>query len=87
MNRVEWTDAARDQLADIWVQATPDERDRIEQVVLAVERDLVDDPNGVGEARGGRHRFVFRDPLSFWFEFSPSGGRVRIGRVLSPRRR
>jgi plasmid stabilization system protein ParE len=87
MNRVEWADAARDQLADIWVQATPDERDRIEQVVLAVERDLADDPYGVGEARGGRWRFVFRGPLSFWFEISPSGSRVRIGKVLRPRRR
>jgi plasmid stabilization system protein ParE len=87
MNPVDWSDKARDQLADIWVQATPDERTRIEGMVLAVERDLADDPHGVGKSRGGRLRFVFRNPLSFWFEVSASGDRVRIGRVLRPRRR
>jgi plasmid stabilization system protein ParE len=86
MSVVIWTDAARDQLADIWVQATPAERAAIEPVVLGLERDLGDDPLAVGESRNGPLRVEIRDPLTFWFQVSPDGRWVRIVRVHRPRR-
>lgn len=86
MNPVEWWGKARDQLADIWVQATPDERDRIEREIPAVERDLADAPEVIGESRGGRLRVVIRDELTYWFAVEP-GGRVRIVRVHRPPQR
>jgi hypothetical protein len=87
MNVPEWTEKARDQLADAWVAATPDERDLIEQVVLSAERDLRDNPLGVGESRGGPYRVLMRPPLTFWYTVSPDGTRARIFRVLRPHRR
>ncbi|HET6575347.1 MAG TPA: hypothetical protein VFG68_17200 [Fimbriiglobus sp.] len=86
MSVVEWEDAARDELADIWVQATPAERAAIEPIVLGLERDLGDDPLAVGESRNDPLRVEFRDPLTFWFQVSPDDRRVRIVRVHRPRR-
>ncbi len=87
MTRIEWTDAARDQLADIWVTASVGDRDVIEAVVLAVERDLILNPYRVGESRFDWIRFEARGPLGFWFEVTPHGDRVRIFRVRRPPRR
>lgn len=86
MSYVEWEDAARDELADIWVQAAPGERTGIERAVLAMERDLADDPLAVGESRFDRVRVETRSPLTVWFEVSADGRRVRVFRILRPRR-
>jgi len=87
MSVVEWADSARDELADIWVRATPAERERIEPIVLATERDLADAPLIVGESRVGRLRLEIRLPLAFWFDVSSAGDRVRIVRVIRLGRR
>jgi hypothetical protein len=87
MSAVEWADGARDELADIYVQATLAERDEIEAAVLGIERDLVADPLAVGESRGGRLRFEVRPPLAFWFSVSPAADRARLIRVRRSRRR
>jgi hypothetical protein len=87
MSVVEWADKARDERADIYVQATPSERDIIEAVVIAMERDLVDAPRHVGESRVGQLRFETRPPLAFWFSVSSPGDRARIVRVTRPRRK
>jgi hypothetical protein len=86
MSLVEWDDAARDELADIWVQATPAERAVIEPVVLRLERDLADDPLAVGESRNGPLRVEFREFLTFWLQVWESASRVQIVRVHRPRR-
>lgn len=86
MSDPEWTERARDQLADIWVAATPDERDEIERVVIAAERELKRGPLAVGESRSGRLRTLLRPPLTFWYAVLPPDNRVRIVRVLRPRR-
>jgi hypothetical protein len=87
MSDVEWADKARDELADVYVAATPTERDAIERAVLEFERDLTNDPDAVGESRGGRLRFEARPPLAFWFNFLPTGNRARVIRVTRPRRK
>lgn len=81
MSSLEWEEAARDELADIWVAATPAERADIEQVVIAAERDLKNDPLDVGESRYDNVRVLIRDPLTFWYDVSPSGDHVRIVHV------
>lgn len=86
MSVVIWTDAARDQLADIWVRATPAERAAIEPIVLGLERDLGDDPLAVGESRNDPLRVEVRGLLTFWFQMLPDDRRVRIVRVHRPRR-
>jgi plasmid stabilization system protein ParE len=85
MSVVRWADKARDELADIYVQATPQERQLIETLVLAFERDLAMLPLEVGESRVGRLRFEIRRPIAFWFSVAPSGDSVRIVRVTKPR--
>ena len=69
MSMVEWADSARDQLADIWVAATPEERDHIAAIVERLIRRLENDPLDVGECRAGGMRIEICPPLavSFWF--------------------
>ena len=84
---VDWTDRARDELADIYVQATPAERDLIESIILALERDLAVSPLNVSESRHGELRFDSRSPLAFWFSVTPTGDKVRVVRVRRPKRK
>jgi plasmid stabilization system protein ParE len=81
---VDWTDRARDQLADIWVAATPKERVAFEGAIGRLERDLSEAPLEVGESRAGSVRVVIRSLLVFWFDVAP---RVRIFRVTRFRRK
>jgi plasmid stabilization system protein ParE len=84
MNPIEWADTARDQLADIWVAATPNERDQIERIIMRLERGLADDPLSVGESRSGPLRVEVISPLVIWFNVI--GNFVRIIRVTRPQR-
>ena len=49
MSVLEWQEVARDELANIYVVATPDEREQIVVEVERIERDLKDDPLEVGK--------------------------------------
>ena len=69
MNPV-WDDDAADELADIWVAATPEERDVIERAVLRVNRELVENPE-IGETRIGDSRVHFSSPLTVWYSIDP----------------
>lgn len=84
MSIVEWEEKARDELADIWVAATPAERAVIEPFVLKLERDLVADPDDVGESRGGRRRVLIGRLLVVWFDVWP--GRARVFHLTRPKR-
>jgi plasmid stabilization system protein ParE len=64
MFAVVWTNAALDELADIWVAATPALRDRIEAAVLRLGNQLASDPTAVGESRDGNRRVVFDAPIA-----------------------
>jgi hypothetical protein len=87
MSVVEWEDSARDELADIWVEASPDEREKIAALIEQLERDLRREPFDVGESRTGRVRVEVRSPLVFWFDVTPDGAVVRVIRVRRWRRR
>ena len=79
MNDVEWTDTARDQLADIWVAAASAERIRFEANIVLFERLLAEDPLAIGESREGSSRVAVVLPLVYWF--SVESNAVRIYRV------
>jgi plasmid stabilization system protein ParE len=85
VSEIKWTDRARDQLADIWVAATPAERIAFEGMILQLERDLADAPFEVGESRAGSIRVVVRSSLVVWFDVSAS--KVRGFRVTRPHRK
>ena len=76
-----------DSLADIWVVADPEERPRIEETILAVNRDLEEDAARIGESREGNLRVMFRGNLTFWFSVTPGSRRIRILEVHKVRPR
>jgi hypothetical protein len=79
---VVWLDIARDDLANIYVAASPGaERDVIEAAVLELERQLRQNAPGVGESRSGRRRIGFVPPLGFVFELDVAGRVAVIGRL------
>jgi hypothetical protein len=86
VNPVIWHDRALDQLADIWVRATPDERDQIEAAVNRINAALRNRPDDQGESRGGNYRVIIREPLSVWFRVDPSST-AHVVQVRMRRRR
>jgi plasmid stabilization system protein ParE len=82
----EWADAASDDLADIWVAATPDDRDEIERAVLRANRLLTDDPENEGESRPGNARVLIVPPLTVWYRVRP-GPQARVFGVRRFRQR
>ena len=84
--KAEWDDASSDALADIWVAATPEERDEIERAVLRANRLLTDDPENEGESRGGNDRVLIVTPLTVWYRVRP-GPRAVVFNVRRARPR
>lgn len=82
----EWDEAAYDALADIWVEATPEEREEFERLVQRANRILRDDPANVGESRDGRDRVLIVEQLTFWFRLRP-GPRALVFHIHRSRRR
>ena len=80
-----WDDPPRDELADIWVTATPKERETIEPIVIKLERDLLAAPLSVGESREDPLRVAILLPLVVWFNVNLT--QVRIVRVTRPQRK
>lgn len=76
---MEWEDVASDDLADIWVVATPEERVEIERAVLRTNRLLAADPENEGESRGGNARVLIVPPLTVWYRVQPGPRAVVFG--------
>lgn len=66
MNAVVWLVSALDKLADIWVEVTPDERDRIEAAVTRINATLARDASA-GESREGTNRVLHVLPVTVRF--------------------
>ena len=64
MIEFEWEDKASDELADLYVSATFEERESIAGLVEQFQRDIKRDPLEVGEARVPYVRVVVRDHWS-----------------------
>ena len=84
--KAEWDDASSDALADIWVVATPAERDEIERAVVLANRLLTDNPENEGESRGGSDRVLIVRPLTVWYRVRP-GPRAVVFNVRRARPR
>ena len=81
---VEWDKSTRDRLADLYVGATPEEREVIATEVERLERELKRDPLEVGESRVPFVRVVSCGPLIFWFRVNAEATEVRIFHVSRP---
>lgn len=72
MKRFDWTGKAYDELAAVYVDLPPEERERLAALVERINRRLRDDPEGYGESRDGENRVLIADHLTVWY-------RVRSG--------
>jgi hypothetical protein len=63
MFRVEWTDAAYDDLASAWTSGDSGRRRAINRAVQTLEARLQADPLAVGESRDGDYRVVHERPI------------------------
>ncbi len=86
MSRPTWSDQALDELADIWVRATPDERTAIQARVEYVNLRLDREPLTFGEEREGNIRADVHPVLTVWFSIR-DGQRARVTHVHRPPRR
>jgi hypothetical protein len=67
MFRVEWLQAALDQLAAIWLQSDQALRQTITQATHRIDQLLQRDPRNAGESRPGGRRILFESPLGALF--------------------
>jgi hypothetical protein len=81
MFAVVWTNRALDELADIWVVATPELRDRIEASVRRLGRQLQDDPFAIGESRANNRRVAFDPPIAIIYRSDTAGQVVLVTHV------
>ena len=73
---VEWEEPTLDHLADIYVEATPAEREAIARCVERINAQLAVDPWTPGEGRGPGRRVWFSHPLVVGYDLPPGGGVV-----------
>jgi hypothetical protein len=84
---VKWKGVALDQLANIYVAATPADRHEIEATVMRINAALAADPWHLGESRSKNRRVWFEYPLTVVFTILPAEQRVLVTHVarLRPR--
>lgn len=71
MSTVVWDESALDRLADIWVQATPADRIKIDAAVQRINRTLLRNPDQQGESRPANLRILIVPPLAVLFRVTP----------------
>ena len=76
-----WINRALDELADVYVTATPEERKRIAAAVDALNARLQSDPLDEGESRSSGYRVTFPELLCVVFHVSEADRVVRVTRV------
>ncbi len=87
MYRVEWLEAALEELAALWVRADPESRGLITAATRAIDEELKSRPEERGESRAEGERVFFSSPLGVAFEVERNRSVVRIFHVWDIRRR
>ncbi len=81
MYDVLWREELLDELADLYVTATAEERERMARGVQGLNRRLKDGPMEVGESRDGAVRIVLPPLLVIMFEVDEERRVVRVASV------
>ena len=74
--RVVWRRRAKQQLANVWLNAA--DRAEVTAAAYRMENGLRRDPLGMSESRGGNFRMVFDGPLAILYEVDAPANRVRV---------
>jgi len=85
MLRVVWLQSALNELADAWMRADAEQRRAINSATRAIDQQLSDAPERLGESRADGQRIWFQAPLGITFEIMPGQPLVRIVHVWSYR--
>jgi hypothetical protein len=87
MFRVEWRDAALNELATLWMEADSNQRRAITQTTNVIDEKLGTDPVGETESRERDDRVLFEPPLGILFQVDLSARNVSVDHVwFYPRR-
>lgn len=73
-----WKKIARDELAQIWLDADSETRKQISRSCHLLEVDLRKNPLQVGESRPGNRRIGFESPLGIIFRVSEEQRMVKV---------
>jgi len=76
--RVEWLQAALDELAAIWLQQDRPGREALTQAIHLAEQQLQRAPMEVGESRPGGQRILFMLPLGVLYRVVVQSGDVTV---------
>ena len=81
-----WTTEALDELADVWISASPSDRDDFATGIERMNRRLERAPLEEGESRGPLRRVTFINGLTVHFEVLVPAGIARVLHVRWPQR-
>jgi hypothetical protein len=81
MFRVEWVEAAIDDLAAIWMRVDSDQRRAVTSAANAIDVALRSDPFRESESRDDERRVFFAPPLGVFFSVDLPRRVVRVGQV------
>ena len=89
MYRVEWLDAALDELARLWVQADANLRQALTNASRRIDQRLERDPLNEGESRSNGRRITFVPPLAVTFRVDVATRTVTVVEIVlfQPRKR
>jgi hypothetical protein len=87
MFNVRWKRSARDELANLWLQADSAMRHALTAATHQLDQKLRSDPISASESRGADDRVQFEFPLGVSFEIDQQRSEVRILHTWSFRRR
>ena len=87
MFRVEWLDAALDDLSAIWMEATPAERQSVTSACHELDQRLARNPLDESESRPNDLRIAFAPPLTVRIRVDTSHNLVVVLRANMYRRR
>lgn len=76
--KIKWQPAARDELTDLWLEATSDIRRKVTASARDIDRALKHNPQNAGESRPNDRRVLFAAPLAVLFEVDEDAEIVRI---------
>jgi hypothetical protein len=79
--KTQWQPAARDELAELWLNAATDTRREITVAAREIDLALQHSPQDVGESRSDGRRIVFAAPLAVVFEVEEPACVVRVLKV------
>jgi len=82
---VQWQESAENELAQIWIDA--EDRSLITATADQIDKLLVNDPESLGESRGGSNRILIERPLAVLYRVEKDQRILVLKITYSPRRK